>query len=51
MITVKNQRSNEKVHTIRNLGEIDNYVYELETENYDLLAVFHWYFMILLTAF
>ena len=34
MITVKNQ-SDEKVHKIRNLGKINDYVYDIETETHD----------------
>ena len=34
MITIKNQ-SDEKVHTIRNLGEINDFVYDIETETHD----------------
>ena len=34
MITVKNQ-SDEKVHKIRNLGKINDFVYDIETETHD----------------
>ena len=34
MITVKNQ-SDEKVHKIKNLGKINDYVYDIETETHD----------------
>ena len=34
MITVKNQ-SDEKVHKIKNLGKIIDYVYNIETETHD----------------
>ena len=34
MVTVKNQ-SDEKVHKIRNLGKITDYVYDIETETHD----------------
>ena len=33
-ITVKNQ-SDEKVHKIKNLGKINDYVYDIETETHD----------------
>ena len=34
MITVKNQ-SDEKVHNIKNLGKINDYVYDIQTETHD----------------
>ena len=34
MITVKNQ-SDEKVHKIKNLGKVNDYVYDIETETHD----------------
>ena len=34
MVTVKNQ-SDEKVHKIRNLGKLNDYVYDIQTETHD----------------
>ena len=39
MITVKN-RNDEKVHKIKNLGEIKDYVYDVETETHDFKCGF-----------
>ena len=39
MTTVKNQ-SDEKVHKIENLGKINDYVYDIETETHDFSCGF-----------
>ena len=39
MITVKNH-SDEKVHKIKNLGKVNDYVYDIETETHDFICGF-----------
>ena len=40
LITVKNQRNDEKVHKTRNLGKIADYVFDIEAEAHDFTCGF-----------
>ena len=40
LVTVENQRTDEKVHKVRILGKIEDYVFVIETETHDFNSGF-----------